>query len=164
MTRGRLEAIGWLAAITLALVVAWIVLPGDRTLALHVYVLLVGVLVVGSLLAAIGASSPRARRSALDEALARRTAPPRAPDDLSRMERVVTISVASAYDFHTRLRPLLQDVAAARLERTGRRPSAETLGRWWELLRPDRPAPAERFAPGIAADDLRDLVADLQRM
>ena len=47
-----------------------------------------------------------------------------------------------------------------------RRPGAgpETLGRWWELLRPDREATADRFAPGIRERDLRALVDDLEKM
>ena len=37
-------------------------------------------------------------------------------------------------------------------------------GRWWELLRPDRPDPDDRFAPGIEQAELRALVSDLERM
>ena len=48
---------------------------------------------------------------------------------------------ASAYDLHFRLLPHLREIAQARLERAGRTPGPDTLGRWWELLRPDRPAP-----------------------
>ncbi len=40
----------------------------------------------------------------------------------------------------------------------------ETLGRWWELLRPDRPAPENRHAAGISPSELRALVSDLERM
>ena len=43
-------------------------------------------------------------------------------------------------------------------------PGPETLGRWWELLRPDREPPADRFAPGISRAELRALVDDLERM
>ncbi|HVW89024.1 MAG TPA: hypothetical protein VHC01_06110, partial [Gaiellaceae bacterium] len=84
--------------------------------------------------------------------------------DLERMQRIVTLSVANAQDLHARLLPVLRDIAAARLERVGKRPSEETLGPWWELLRPDRPAPLERFERGIAEPELRALVADLERM
>ena len=61
----------------------------------------------------------------------------------------MTLSIGNAYDLHTRLLPHLREIATARLERRGQRPGPDTLGRWWELLRPDRPEPAERFAPGI---------------
>ena len=63
-----------------------------------------------------------------------------------------------------RLLPHLREIAQCRLERTGRTSSPETLGRWWELLRPDRAEPDDRFAPGIPPGELRALVADLERM
>ena len=54
-----------------------------------------------------------------------------------------------------RLRPAHPAAAAPARDRRRRgssgaasRPGPDTLGRWWELLRPDRPEPAERFAPG----------------
>jgi hypothetical protein len=84
--------------------------------------------------------------------------------ELERMEREVTLAVGSAYDLHRRLLPQLRDIAEARLERSGKRFGPDTLGRWWDLLRPDRPPPVERFARGIREDDLRALVSDLERM
>ena len=80
------------------------------------------------------------------------------------MERGVTLGVAHAFDFHARLRPLLRDVAAARLALSrgidldspaGRAALGEEA---WELLRPDRPAPDDRFGPGVPAERLRALV------
>ena len=76
----------------------------------------------------------------------------------------MTLATASAYDLHFRLLPHLREIAQARLERAGADAGPETLGRWWELLRPDRPAPDDRFAPGIREAELRALVADLERM
>ena len=76
----------------------------------------------------------------------------------------MTLAVASDYDLHVRLLPDLREIAQCRLERTGRTPGADTLGRWWDLLRKDRPEPAERFAAGIAQSELRALVSDLERM
>ena len=81
-----------------------------------------------------------------------------------RHQREVTLGTASAYDLHHRLLPQLRQIADARLERGGRVASPETLGRWWELLRPDRPTPDDRYAPGISQSELRALVADLQRL
>ena len=51
-----------------------------------------------------------------------------------------------------------------RLSRSGKSLTQETLGRWWGLLRPDRPPPDDRFGKGISETDLRALVADLARM
>ncbi len=84
--------------------------------------------------------------------------------ELAKLEREVTLAVGNAYALHSRLLPQLREIADARLERTGRQAGPDTLGRWWELLRPDRPEPADQFAPGIPADELRQLVADLERM
>jgi hypothetical protein len=51
-----------------------------------------------------------------------------------------------------------------RLERRGQSLAPEHVGRWWDLLRPDRPAPDDHFGPGIAEADLRALVDDLERI
>jgi len=83
---------------------------------------------------------------------------------VEQIERAVTLGVANAYDLHQRLLPQLREIAQCRLERSGRTPGPETLGRWWELLRPDRAEPHDRFGPGISQSELRALVADLERM
>ena len=139
-------------------------LPADRNVAIHVYVLVVGALAMVGVLSAVGAAVPRRRRSALSEALAGQAVAPKPVSELTRMEREVTLSVGNAYDLHRRLLPQLREIAEARLARSGKQPGPDTLGPWWELLRPDRPEPADRFAPGISETDLRALVADLQRM
>ena len=55
--------------------------------------------------------------------------------EIEKLEREVTLATASAYDLHFRLLPHLREIAQARLERSGRSPGPDTLGRWWELLR-----------------------------
>jgi hypothetical protein len=138
--------------------------PADRTVAVRIYLLVVGALAMVAVLAALGAAVPGRRRSQLAQALSERATPPQRLSELARMEREVMLAVGSAYDLHRRLLPQLREIAQARLERTGKRPGPDTLGRWWELLRPDRPEPEDRFAPGIPEADLRALVADLERM
>jgi hypothetical protein len=138
--------------------------PGDRDLAVHVYLLFLGSLLMLVVLSAVGTALPRSRRSELTRALDERPSPPAGVPQLAKVEREVTLALGSSYDLHARLLPHLREIAAARLERTGRRPGPDTLGRWWELLRPDRPEPQERFAPGIREADLRALVADLERL
>ena len=149
-----------------SLVCGYIVLavPSDRGVTVHVYVLVVGGLLMLGLLAAASDTVPGRRGSQLDRALDRE--PPHQPRvaQLERVEREVTLAVASAADLHRRLLPQLREIAAARLERSGRSPGPDTLGRWWDLLRPDRAAPEDRFAPGIAPAELQDLVSDLERM
>jgi len=138
--------------------------PGERTIALHVYVLFLGALVMLVVVSGVGAAAPRARRSDLAAALDERPAPAGRVSQLAKVEREVTLSIGNAYDLHTRLLPHLREIATARLERRGQRSGPDTLGRWWELLRPDRPEPSERFAPGIREAELRDLVAELERL
>jgi hypothetical protein len=162
--RYHLDLLVWPLIATIVFAIVAFAVPGDRLLELHVYVLVLGGMVMTALVSAVGGAVPRSRGSELGRALAAKPAPEGPVRDLERMERVVTLSVSNAQDLHMRLLPILRDIAAARLERTGRRPSEDTLGRWWELLRPDRPAPAERFARGIPEPELRALVADLERM
>ena len=138
--------------------------PAERRIAVHVYLLFVGALVMFSVVAAVAAAVPRARRSELAVALGERREPPPRVPKLAKVEREVTLSIGNAYDLHARLLPQLREIAAARLERAGKRPGPDTLGRWWELLRPDRPEPTDRFAPGLPEAELRALVADLERM
>jgi uncharacterized membrane protein len=138
--------------------------PSDRSVAIHVYVLIVGGLAMLAIVSTFGESLPRRRRSAFDQALVEASHKDRPPAQVERMEREVTLGVSNAYDLHRRLLPHLREIAQCRLERSGRSPSPETLGVWWELLRPDRPEPDDRFAPGISQNDLRALVGDLERM
>jgi hypothetical protein len=138
--------------------------PGERRVAIHIYLLFLGALLMLVVVSAVSAAAPRARRSDLASALDERQPPAGPVSQLAKVEREVTLAIGNAYDLHTRLLPHLREIAAARLERRGLRAGPDTLGRWWELLRPDRPEPSERFAPGIPASDLRALVADLERI
>ena len=138
--------------------------PGLRNVTLHVYVFLVGGLLMLGVVAAAGDSVPRRLRSELDRALAASGNRERRVREVERMEREVTLATSSAYDLHFRLLPHLREIAQCRLERNGQTAGPETLGRWWELLRPDRPEPDDRFAAGIKQAELRALVADLERM
>lgn len=138
--------------------------PADRNIAVHVYVLIVGGLAMVGIVSTFGDELPRRRRSIFDQALAEGTRGDSTPAQVARVEREVTLGVSNAYDLHRLLLPHLREIAQCRLERSGRSASPDTLGRWWELLRPDRPEPEDRFAPGIPESELRALVADLERM
>jgi hypothetical protein len=152
------------ALATLATGYAALTHPDVRTTALHIYVLFLGGLLMLGIVAAADNAVTRRHRSRFDAALAEPGEPPTRLPGLERMEREVTLARLSSFDLHFRLLPHLREIAQARLERQGKAPSAETLGRWWELLRPDRPAPDDRFAPGISEADLSALVADLERL
>ena len=127
-------------------------------LALEILVLAIGAGAILSLL-------PRGARSARVRA---RAVPTRRPGDLERFERLVANSdTASAV--HLRLRPALREIAAARLGSRGisldrspgdaRRILGEDL---WELLRPDRPRPADPRAPGMKLAQLTELTDRLE--
>jgi hypothetical protein len=138
--------------------------PSIRDTTVRVYVFVVGGLLMLAIVAAAGDALPRRRVSDFDRALAEGTAKQKPLPELEKLNREVTLATASAYDLHFRLLPHLREIAQCRLERNGHTSSPETLGRWWELLRPDRPPPEDRSAPGITQADLRALIADLDRM
>jgi len=155
------------ALLVIATIVAGYLLltePSWRSPVLRVYVFVVGALAMLALVAAAGDAFPRRRRSQLDLALREADAPERPLQELDRLQREVTLGCAAAFDFHHRLLPQLREIAQARLERTGRAPGPDTLGRWWELLRPDREPPVDRFGSGIELDELSELVRDLQSL
>ena len=91
------------------------------------------------------------------------------PAQLVRLDRIVEWSNSSALAAHTRLRPVLVEIAEARLARRGLRLDRDVeetrrlLGpKAWELVRPDRPAPRDRDAPGIAPRELDEILDALE--
>ncbi|HTR33414.1 MAG TPA: hypothetical protein VMH47_06025 [Gaiellaceae bacterium] len=164
MRRHRLDLIVLLVLVSGACAFLSLALPGDRSLFVHIYVLVVGGLAMAAVIGAVAAAVPHRRRSELRAALDEPAPEAVTVSELAKLEREVTLSVGNAYDLHVRLLPQLRDIAEARLERTGKRPGPDTLGRWWDLLRPDRPEPADRFARGIRPDELGALVAYLQSL
>lgn len=168
MTR-VVRSVAWAAGIgVVPLVLALIFLPGRRELALDLFLLLVAAGAVIALVRALSGVAPRAprRRVGRPRRVSQRLA------ELDRTERAVLLSASTAFDLHYRLRPILREVAAQRLAtRRGLSLDVETeasravVGETtWELVRPDREPPELRFAPGIAAPQLREVVAVLERI
>lgn len=93
---------------------------------------------------------------ALGRLLDAAAAPPEQPTDLpaglARARTLVAARAGTAFGTHFWLRPLLQDAVADR----GAAHVPEPL---WDLVRPDRPAPDDRRAPGLDWPTLH-LVAD----
>ena len=110
--------------------------------------------------------------SAFERALAKRGAHPMRPPELVRTEREITLGIASAGHLERRLLPLLREAAAARLAakhgvELARRPEAARalLGdAAWELLRPGRPDPEDRNAPGLPLAQVEALVTRLESL
>jgi hypothetical protein len=93
------------------------------------------------------------------------------PAQLVRLERVVAWSGSSGYDLHNALRPVLVEIAEARLARRGLRldrdgaEARRLMGpAAWELVRPDRPPPRDPDSPGIAARDLEAILDALEAL
>ena len=118
--------------------------------------------------AALAARLPPRRRAPAPPARAVRGS---RPSQLLRIERIVERSRESDLAAHTQLRPLLTEIADARLARHGLRldrDSAEArrlLGAAvWALVRPDRPAPPDGRAPGVALGDLEAALSRLEAL
>ena len=93
------------------------------------------------------------------------------PADLARIGRAVASGTASAGDLHLRLRPVLRDIATDGLRRHGveldgdpARAQELLAPATWEIVRPDRPAPADAFAPGLRAAELDVIIDDLEAL
>lgn len=92
-----------------------------------------------------------------ERSLLRQTEPSESwPTQLVRLEHIVGWAGTNAGDTHGRLRPVLVEIAVARLARRGLRldrhaSDAERLlgPDAWELVRPDRPPPADPAGPGM---------------
>jgi hypothetical protein len=94
------------------------------------------------------------------------------PGQLDRLVRLAASSENSALQTHAYLRPLLAEIASRRLAAHGltleRLPGTAGRGllgdRLWELVRPDRPFPEDRYGTGVSARDLSAMLDVLERL
>jgi hypothetical protein len=93
------------------------------------------------------------------------------PTQFVRLERIVAWSGESGLSAHTRLRPVLVEIADARLAQRGLRLDQDVgearrlLGpAAWDLVRPDRPAPRRRDTPGIPPHRLGEILDALEAL
>ena len=117
------------------------------------------------------AKAPTPRRSQLELALA---AMRRARPDHGKLGLVrdLELSFISALHLHVRVRPVMREIAAHRLLRhygvdldAEPERARELVGASaWELVRPERPVPADRLAAGPSMAELREAVAELERI
>ncbi len=144
--------------------------PVSTELSLDLLLLTAGGIALLLLVHSARSATPRTGRSAFDAALR----PPRMEDaqpaQLATTARRVELGVARAADLHFHLRPMLREIAAARLaSRHGvdlDSPAARALlgDEAWEVVRPGRPAPEERFGPGIPVEELGRILDRLERI
>ena len=145
--------------------------PGRQAIELDVYVLVLGAIALAAMISLLRRMIPPERGSRLADALEPR--PPELPriPELDRLQRELHMSASREYDLHYRLRPVVRDIAAGRLERRGLSLDSgspavrELLGDdLWMLVRPDRKPPRDRQAPGPGQAALRQTVETLERL
>ncbi|TML14693.1 MAG: hypothetical protein E6G31_04730 [Actinobacteria bacterium] len=89
----------------------------------------------------------------------------------SELRRLAPPAEGSLVDLHYRLRPILRDIASARLDQRGLdidsgRPQVEELlgDELYELTTAEREPPANRLAPGPGVDGLDRTIGRLERL
>jgi hypothetical protein len=155
-----------LATLALGILLAVRPVPANRIAA--GYVLALAAIGLAALTRSLSSAAREQPASQFDRMLTRRAEQASRPPELVRIEREITLGVSSAGHLHMRLLPLLREVAAAklRIDLELRPERAKTLldEDAWKLLRPDRPPPEDRTAPGLPLGRLRTLVDTLERL
>ncbi len=171
MIRAALRWVGLAVPVVIALIAARMISPGRKDLELDIFVLVLGGLGLAVLAAELRRLAPTAEGSLVEEALEPEPPEKRPIADLLRLERELSMGAARQFDLHYRLRPILRDVATARLEKRGLdldsgRPAVhELLGdELFELTAPDREPPADRLAPGPGVEGLDRTIGRLERL
>lgn len=155
---------------SLSLVAVLLFVPERWESAVHVWLLALLSLAGLTGIAALRASIP-GQASQFDLRAGAAGTAGRLPD-LERVERDVSLAASSAYDVHYRLRPTLREItltllAAARGVSLDRQPARahELLGdETWDLVRPDREAPADPRGPGLDGPRLERVVDSLESL
>jgi hypothetical protein len=135
---------------------------------LEAVIVAVGVIATVISVAGLAAALPAGQRPPPPRA---RPASTSLPSQLLRIGRIVERSGESGVTAHSQLRPLLLEIAEARLARRGLQLSRDQeearrlLGpEAWELVRPDRPQPPDRRAPGVPARELEAMLDSLEAL
>jgi hypothetical protein len=159
----RAISLGALAAVGLGMAV--LVSPGATGLTVEIYLFVVAVLLLAAVLLGLLDVLPRAEPERPEQ-------PPRSQrvGQFESVARALDLAEASSFDLHNVLRPIVREVAIARLARRGvsldRQPerARELLGaEAWELVRPDRADPFGRSGRGgCSRDELRAIVDSLE--
>lgn len=156
---------------TVGVVIALLLAGSSHGLALPAYVLFLGALALAALSGRLRSALRKAPR--FEELLARERRPGKPIGQLETIVRTLSGAEWIQAELHYRLRPLVREIAAARLSRRygvdlDRQPErARALigeGRVWELVRPEREPPEERHARGWSRAELEGLVDELERV
>ena len=158
------------AVVATVVLVVLLFVPGvSTTRAFAIWIVVVAALVLLSLVRHSREDGDPEPASRFEQALRGRKPTAAQPEELLRMDRELVLGSADADHAQRRLLPLLRATAAARIAaRHGfeleRRPdeARALLGKdVWELLRPDRPEPKDRHAPGVPR---QQIVAVIERV
>lgn len=153
---------------TLGLIVALGLQPVSTARILTAYVLGLTAIALELTTRVLAARASSDRNSEFENALARKPVEPTRPAELLRIERELTLGIAGAGHLHTHLLPLLREAASARLgldvHRSPARVRAAVGDDVWEVLRPDRPVPEDRHAPGISRAEVARCVDRLEQL
>jgi hypothetical protein len=166
-----LAALGGGVGVLVAVVVLFSTAPRERVL--DGYLLFVGgLLLFGFVRATRQAGESESTASVYERALRRRERAPARPGELAKLEREVALAAGSSFDLHFRLRPVLREITAYRLATRrglvldgGSLEVPALLGdELWEVVRPDRLPPDDRFGPGLPLARLQGLLERLERI
>jgi hypothetical protein len=158
---------------SLALPIAVVVAPGERSLLVRVELLLLGGCALWAMANLVGRAAPRPPRLPLDPGPAARPIKPGPPTSLSAVNRRLRLATIHAGDAHHWVRPLIRDIAADRMAlRRGLDIDPSTPAQVadvqrilgpvaWELSRRSA-RPDDPFAPGVPRADLEQAVTALE--
>jgi hypothetical protein len=148
--------------------VAWDMFPVQALTILRVYLFATFGLVLWVLLQTLSAAYPRWDRTTFDTLFESPVIRSSGPGELQAIRRAISLSESSALDAHSRIAPLLRDIADAHLKaRYGRglEVGPEQVRTWlgplvWEAVRP-RVLP-DRDTPGMSLSDIDNVVVALE--
>lgn len=171
MIWAALRWVGFAALALVALVVARMLAPGRKELELDIFVLVLGGFGLIVLASELRRLAPQAEDSLVEAALEPEPVEERPIADLLRLERELSMAAARQFDLHYRLRPILRDVAMAKLEQRGLdidsgRPAVKDLlgDELFDLTAAERDPPADRLAPGLGLEGLDRTISRLERL
>jgi hypothetical protein len=155
-----------------AVLIAALFLPGiARETALWAYILLLVAVAAAALEARIASAFPAT--PPFGGPAPRRRAPDAGVPQLDELVLRLGGGTPNAFDLHNRVRPLVQEIAAARLarhhglvlDRQPERAHALVGPRTWELVRPEREPPNDVWnARGWSEAELSELVDELEAL
>ena len=142
---------------------------GGEALILDVDLLCIGGVLLLALVRTVNSRAPQS--SPFDAAFAamqRRPADSEAPE----LARDLELGTMNGFHLHNRVRPVLREIAENRLQsRYGVDLDSEPVraqelvgAAAWDLVRPDRPVPADRLASGPSTRELRAVVDELESL